>query len=542
MTKSFIVAVSGDVCQEHPEKMALISTAPLFVIEKDQNYRSFVDKIVADLKNPEIEEVVVSMIAHGVNSLSDNSDLRGNVLLYNRINIHPSKIIQDIEEVFEGELSNKLKFNLFACSSGRNIKELSLPEDIEESRTQRYTRQLPLGSELTIHAGHFRTNVLNAFKRANQLTIEQKPHLEILEAITEAETSKIIFNKDGRLEVFVRSAPKFTASTEDVISDGFARDASNEGIREFLENEAKRYLNFLHKHHKINDVEHSTLLQGCKSCITPKVVEQYIKDSVFLELFRGKTAYVDQYLKDGFDVDLPLTDAGATALYIAIALNNLNMVKEIIKYAPDPDFTTKSGDNYFSLAIKKGNASIVKCLLGSGGFEINKPSASGETPLCLAVREKNLALVKLLLENGANPNEFDSPSPITEAFIVDLAERSDLDKEILKTVLLYTGTDHFSNEFHEFCIENGLEEIVVIKKDEALVMSAELNKQHNELFSDEYLKIFFCRFESQSLLFLSSISLDRSELDAELISSPSASSSKLKTAETLLVTSEKFIP
>lgn len=105
------------------------------------------------------------------------------------------------------------------------------------------------------------------------------------------------------------------------------------------------------------------------------------------------------------DIDvnaLGKTDAGITALYTAVAYENMDIVKQLLNLGAD---VNQPSDGLFCLisAVQKGNMEMINLLLDYGA-DINASLPHRPSALMAACKTRNEALVQFLLDRGADIN------------------------------------------------------------------------------------------------------------------------------------------
>jgi ankyrin repeat protein len=69
-----------------------------------------------------------------------------------------------------------------------------------------------------------------------------------------------------------------------------------------------------------------------------------------------------KYLKNGASPDIRTRGLGYTPLYKAVEAGNLEMVKILFQFNANKEIVSKSGNNPYDIAIKKGHHKIAKML------------------------------------------------------------------------------------------------------------------------------------------------------------------------------------
>jgi ankyrin repeat protein len=98
-----------------------------------------------------------------------------------------------------------------------------------------------------------------------------------------------------------------------------------------------------------------------------------------------------------------LTGCAGTEKKAALS-GNLDYIKNIISENPGRiNEKDKDGNSFLHLAVRAGNAAIVK-FLASKGANVNIKDIYGQTPLQIAVLSDNAEIVIQLVSNGAEIN------------------------------------------------------------------------------------------------------------------------------------------
>jgi hypothetical protein len=119
----------------------------------------------------------------------------------------------------------------------------------------------------------------------------------------------------------------------------------------------------------------------------------------------GRIAEVRSLLERGADVNStgPGTDqvpAGGTALMLAAARNQKDVVRLLLSKGGNPNQADKGGGTALIYASWKGNLDIVKTLLESGA-DVNATTRDGRTPLTVARNGGHSEIVSLLERHQA---------------------------------------------------------------------------------------------------------------------------------------------
>jgi ankyrin repeat protein len=103
-------------------------------------------------------------------------------------------------------------------------------------------------------------------------------------------------------------------------------------------------------------------------------------------------------------------------LMLAVAVNRLGLVKQLLSYGAQTQHTNREGASALHMAAGLGLSDIVLELVNQGAW-VELEDAEGESPLFYAIRESQLPVVRFLLEAGASaahPNN-DQETPLSLA-------------------------------------------------------------------------------------------------------------------------------
>ena len=147
--------------------------------------------------------------------------------------------------------------------------------------------------------------------------------------------------------------------------------------------------------------DHTSLLtEHIRSALSP---EQEIVDAVY----NGNLKKTQRLLDLGCHADTRMTnnESQPTLLMIATAINNKEIINELIKRGADIFSMDTSGSIALHGACYDARIDIVKILLEQNTTQLNcVDEQDGDTPLHYAVAQGHLEVVKILLEHGADIN------------------------------------------------------------------------------------------------------------------------------------------
>ena len=108
------------------------------------------------------------------------------------------------------------------------------------------------------------------------------------------------------------------------------------------------------------------------------------------------------YCSDITEIDKQ-NENGWTPIYRAIIANNLNALKELLKFGANPNLQNNIGETPLYLCVDIDNYDAIVILLEKNA-DCNISKKDGTSPLHLATKKKKEKFIKILLEHGANPN------------------------------------------------------------------------------------------------------------------------------------------
>jgi ankyrin repeat protein len=126
-------------------------------------------------------------------------------------------------------------------------------------------------------------------------------------------------------------------------------------------------------------------------------------EPALIDAVRSQSASrVAAVLNETSDVDAATAD-GATALLVAIELDNVGVADLLLAAGARADIATRHNVTPLSVAAMNGSAPLIERLLARG-IGVDELSAEGQTPLMLAAANGRADAVRLLLAHGANVN------------------------------------------------------------------------------------------------------------------------------------------
>ncbi|KAJ4256269.1 hypothetical protein NW762_009349 [Fusarium torreyae] len=162
---------------------------------------------------------------------------------------------------------------------------------------------------------------------------------------------------------------------------------------------------------------HAACLNGAyevaETLMNHRDIKEYLpsgSDLIVTAVADGRFKISEGLLRHGMDPDVP-DDTGRTALWWAINLQRMDLVKLLLDYNADPNFMTAQLPTPLILAVMGKNLDIIK-LLVERGADIEKKEIPGNgqerTPMHVALYLNEQEIVQFFLDKGAKVDVSDS--------------------------------------------------------------------------------------------------------------------------------------
>jgi len=120
--------------------------------------------------------------------------------------------------------------------------------------------------------------------------------------------------------------------------------------------------------------------------------------------YRNDLAMVELLLLKGEADVNTANDFGATALYMAAANADAELVRRLLRAGSDPNAGLLSGETPLMAAANRGRLVVVKLLLENGADPDARESTGGQTALMWAAAEHQAKVIELLIEHKVDVN------------------------------------------------------------------------------------------------------------------------------------------
>jgi ankyrin repeat protein len=121
----------------------------------------------------------------------------------------------------------------------------------------------------------------------------------------------------------------------------------------------------------------------------------------------GDLAKAERVLATGGSVpDSRLDDSGKTALMLAAAAGNEDMVALLLRYKAKPDYRDTVGNTALCYAALGGHRAAAEELI-NGGASVDLENRQGMTPLMIAAQQGRVDMTRLLIARGADLTKLD---------------------------------------------------------------------------------------------------------------------------------------
>ena len=116
------------------------------------------------------------------------------------------------------------------------------------------------------------------------------------------------------------------------------------------------------------------------------------------------TAHLRSLIDQPAQINEPVTSNGHTKLMIAVELEDLNLINELISNGADVNIKDARQETAVHAAAKYSDSAAVLKILQENGADLNAKDRNGETPMDKAIFYNNITAFKYLLKQGIGFN------------------------------------------------------------------------------------------------------------------------------------------
>jgi len=127
---------------------------------------------------------------------------------------------------------------------------------------------------------------------------------------------------------------------------------------------------------------------------------QEVNKLFFNAMIKGNAIHVHNFINQGADINMQVGSERDTALMIAVARQDLEILVLLISSGADVNLKNDLGNTVLYYASKYGLADIVNILIFSGA-DVNIKNIQGKTALSIAKKNGHTEVAKLLIQAGA---------------------------------------------------------------------------------------------------------------------------------------------
>ena len=151
-------------------------------------------------------------------------------------------------------------------------------------------------------------------------------------------------------------------------------------------------------------------------------------------------------------------ESGWTPIYRAIISNNLDALKDLLKYGGNPNLPNNLGESPIYLCVDMDNLEALNILLNNSNQKANCniQKRNGDTALHLSFKKSKFNFSNILLENGADPNisnKLYSQTP-THLAIINKCDEKILEKLKNNNADIYNFKDKYDKTAYDYAIES----------------------------------------------------------------------------------------
>ena len=203
-----------------------------------------------------------------------------------------------------------------------------------------------------------------------------------------------------------------------------------------------------------------------------------------------------------------LDENGWSPIYRAIISNNIEALKDLLKFGGDPNLCNNIGESPIYLCVDMDNFESFNILMNNNPKpDCNIQKRNGDTVLHLSIKKSKLNFTKILLENNADPNIINklySQTPTHLAFINKIYDENVLVKLNENNADIYNLKDKYDKTPYDYALDHKDENYIkLIKK--IFGEKKERHSLYNTIYDDIDIKVH--RRESTSVEILIAVFL-----------------------------------
>ncbi|XP_062575496.1 putative ankyrin repeat protein RF_0381, partial [Saccostrea cucullata] len=121
-------------------------------------------------------------------------------------------------------------------------------------------------------------------------------------------------------------------------------------------------------------------------------------------VYKGDTTALQRIIKSGANVNV-LDENGEPLIFTPIINGGMDTLKVLLPYA-DTNMTNDDGRTVLMVAVEMNDMDMVKRIMKSGA-DVNKNDNSGKTPLLIALEGGTFKIAEYLIKHGSDVNVVD---------------------------------------------------------------------------------------------------------------------------------------
>jgi hypothetical protein len=319
--------------------------------------------ILTELKGKIDSKTVISIKAHG------NLENGQHYLALRALGINPTPTSEFFALLSQAS-DAPLQVHLYSCYSG-NIENI---------------RSLPKNSVVITHSKKNYPAIESLGFQTNVRDQNDNPYAGFIQSFSlQASQHAKFIERDGNTFV---------------INPTYSVLLSEHNAREFLENEAERFVNFA-----ATKTWNGNPVSLSKPLISEQDVGEFSGNFFLYCAMNGEASFV-QFLKENLEENdhllslLQYHNEGSHPLNMAVYRGNEVLVRLFLEYGADADMPGQFEFTSLHVATKFGHKKIAELLVDYGA-DVNALSNDGQSPLCIAIKNSQLEIVNYLKEQNA---------------------------------------------------------------------------------------------------------------------------------------------